>query len=159
LKKRPGRPRADALSKVRFAIARWKYQRYLEWLQKRQRSSGLEGWAAVQTNVCWPNFNSVPLTAPLIGHRRRPCRAKENPRPMGIKGRGQSGVDVPVNLERLGQILSPGFRAARRNTSKDGRTITALGLDQSSIRMRVASKVKPLRLPALALHLDDVDRR
>ena len=43
LKKKPGRPKESMLSELRFAIAKAKYPLYLAWLQKRQRSSGLEG--------------------------------------------------------------------------------------------------------------------
>jgi hypothetical protein len=53
LKKRPGRPKASALSEIRFAIAKAKYPLYLAWLQKRQRSSGLEGWSAVRGQEWW----------------------------------------------------------------------------------------------------------
>ena len=53
LKKRAGRPKESWLSEIRFAIARWKYQRYLEWLQKRELSSGLVGWAAVRGKDWW----------------------------------------------------------------------------------------------------------
>jgi hypothetical protein len=53
LKKRPGRPKDNSLAEIRFAIARWKYPRYLAWLQKRQRTSGLVGWAAVRGKDWW----------------------------------------------------------------------------------------------------------
>ena len=53
LKKRPGRPKDSALSEIRFTLAKGKYQRYLEWLQKRQRSSGLGGWSAVRGQDWW----------------------------------------------------------------------------------------------------------
>jgi hypothetical protein len=53
LKKRPGRPKESSLAELRFAIASWKYPRYLAWLQKRQRSSGLDGWAAVRGKDWW----------------------------------------------------------------------------------------------------------
>jgi hypothetical protein len=53
LKKRPGRPRAGALSGIRLALAKAKYQDYLAWLQKRERSCGLEGWPAVRGNDWW----------------------------------------------------------------------------------------------------------
>jgi hypothetical protein len=53
LKKRAGRPKESSLSEIRFAIASWKYPRYLAWLQKRQRSSGLNGWAAVRGKDWW----------------------------------------------------------------------------------------------------------
>jgi hypothetical protein len=44
LKKKRGRPpRDDALSSIRFQLARAKYRQYLTWLQKRQRSVGLNG--------------------------------------------------------------------------------------------------------------------
>ena len=54
LKKRPGRPK-DNVHCQRF-VSHWrrrKYQRYLEWLQKRQRSSGLGGWSAVRGQDWW----------------------------------------------------------------------------------------------------------
>jgi hypothetical protein len=53
LKKRAGRPKESWLSEIRFAIARWKYQRYLAWLQKRELSSGLVGWAAIRGKDWW----------------------------------------------------------------------------------------------------------
>jgi hypothetical protein len=53
LKRRRGRPKASALSEIRFGIAKWKYPLYLAWLQKRQRSSGLEGWSAVREKEWW----------------------------------------------------------------------------------------------------------
>jgi hypothetical protein len=53
LKKRPGRPKESALSEIRFAIANARYPLYLGWLQKRQRSSGLQGWSAVRGKDWW----------------------------------------------------------------------------------------------------------
>ena len=53
LKKRRGRPKESALSAIRYAIAEAKYPRYLTWLQKRQRSFGLEGWSAVRGKDWW----------------------------------------------------------------------------------------------------------
>jgi hypothetical protein len=53
LKKRPGRPKASALLEIRFAIAKANYPLYLAWLQKRQRSSGLDGWSAVRQKDWW----------------------------------------------------------------------------------------------------------
>lgn len=53
LKKRPGRPKESALSEIRFAIAKARYPLYLGWLQKRQRSSGLQGWSAVRGKDWW----------------------------------------------------------------------------------------------------------
>jgi hypothetical protein len=53
LKKRPGRPKENFWAETRFEIARWKYPRYLAWLQKRQLSSGLNGWAAVRGKDWW----------------------------------------------------------------------------------------------------------
>jgi len=53
LKKRAGRPKESWLSEVRFAIARLEYQRVLAWLQKRELSSGLVGWAAVRGKDWW----------------------------------------------------------------------------------------------------------
>jgi hypothetical protein len=53
LKKRTGRPKAGALSDIRLALAKAKYKQYLEWLRKRQRSSGLKGWSAVRGKDWW----------------------------------------------------------------------------------------------------------
>lgn len=53
LKKHPGRPKDNVLSEIRFAMATGKYQRYLEWLRKRQLSSGLGGWSAVRGQDWW----------------------------------------------------------------------------------------------------------
>jgi hypothetical protein len=53
LNQRPGRPKAGALLQIRFALAKARYPRYLAWLQKRQRSSGLEGWSAVRGQKWW----------------------------------------------------------------------------------------------------------
>ena len=53
LKRRPGRPKQSALSEIRFAIAKARYPLYLAWLQKREGSSGLEGWSAVRGKDWW----------------------------------------------------------------------------------------------------------
>jgi len=53
LRQKRGRPKDSALSGIRFAIAKAKYARYLGWLQKRQRSFGLEGWSAVRGKDWW----------------------------------------------------------------------------------------------------------
>jgi len=54
LKKKRGRPKDDnPLSSIRFQIAMAKYQQYLTWLQKRDRSIGLEGWSAVRGKPWW----------------------------------------------------------------------------------------------------------
>jgi hypothetical protein len=50
---RAGRPKESWLSEIRFEIAKWKYHRYLAWLQKREHSSGLDGWAAVRRKDWW----------------------------------------------------------------------------------------------------------
>jgi hypothetical protein len=64
LKKKRGRPTDDSpLSVIRFQLARAKYHQYLAWLQKRQRSVGLKGWAVVRDQkvdrtaprACGPN--------------------------------------------------------------------------------------------------------
>ena len=44
-------------------------------------------------------------------------QAQRKPRPMGIKGWGQSGVDDPVNLERLEQSLALKLRVASPHRS------------------------------------------
>jgi hypothetical protein len=54
LKKKRGRPKDDSpLSSIRFQLARVKYHQYLTWLQKRQRSVGLNGWPAVRDQKWW----------------------------------------------------------------------------------------------------------
>jgi hypothetical protein len=53
LKRRRGPAKASYLSEIRFAIAKWKYPRYLAWLQKRERSSGLKGWSAMRGKDWW----------------------------------------------------------------------------------------------------------
>jgi hypothetical protein len=53
LRRRPGRPKASFLSEFRLEIAKRKYALYLAWLQKRERSSGLEGWSAVRGKDWW----------------------------------------------------------------------------------------------------------
>ena len=53
LKRRRGRPKESFLSETSFEIAKWKYPLYHAWLQKRQRSSGLEGWSAVRGKDWW----------------------------------------------------------------------------------------------------------
>ena len=53
LKKRPGRPKGGSLLEIRFALAKARYPRYLAWLQKRQRVSGLVGWSAVRGKDWW----------------------------------------------------------------------------------------------------------
>lgn len=54
LKKKRGRPpNDDALSNIRFHVARAKYPLYLAWLQKRERSVGLNGWPALRGKHWW----------------------------------------------------------------------------------------------------------
>ena len=54
LKKKRGRPKDDSpLSVIRFQLARAKYRQYLAWLQKRERSVGLNGWTAVRDQKWW----------------------------------------------------------------------------------------------------------
>ena len=53
LKRRRGRPKDSPLSEIRLAIAEARYPLYLAWLQRRQRSSGLEGWSAVREKNWW----------------------------------------------------------------------------------------------------------
>jgi hypothetical protein len=53
LTRRRGRPKESFLSETRFEIAKWKYPRYHAWLQKREASSGLEGWSAVRGKDWW----------------------------------------------------------------------------------------------------------
>jgi hypothetical protein len=54
LHQRKGRPKDDSLVAVaRFAIARAAYPRYLTWLQKRKRTSGLVGWTVIREQHWW----------------------------------------------------------------------------------------------------------
>ncbi|WP_156929113.1 hypothetical protein [Bradyrhizobium sp. th.b2] len=54
LKKKRGRPKDDSpLSVIRFQLAKAKYYQYLDWLQKRELSVGLKGWAAVRNQSWW----------------------------------------------------------------------------------------------------------
>jgi hypothetical protein len=53
LKRRRGRPNESFLSETSFEIAKWKYSLYHAWLQKRERSYGLEGWSAVRGKDWW----------------------------------------------------------------------------------------------------------
>ena len=53
LKRRRGRPNESFLSETSFEIAKWKYPLYLAWLQKRERSYGLQGWSAVRGKDWW----------------------------------------------------------------------------------------------------------
>jgi hypothetical protein len=53
LKRRPGRPKQSFLAETSFSIAQWQYHRCLAWLQKRERSCGLQGWAAVRGKDWW----------------------------------------------------------------------------------------------------------
>ena len=54
LKKKRGRPpNEDPLSAIRYHLARGKYHRYLAWLQKREHSSGLNGWPSLRGKHWW----------------------------------------------------------------------------------------------------------
>jgi hypothetical protein len=53
LKRRPGRHKQSFLVEASFAAAEGKYQRCLVWLQKRERSCGLQGWSAVRGKAWW----------------------------------------------------------------------------------------------------------
>lgn len=55
LKKKRGRPLKgdDPLYPIRFQLAVARYEAYLAWLQKRQRSLGLKGWSAVRGKDWW----------------------------------------------------------------------------------------------------------
>jgi hypothetical protein len=53
LRRRPGRPKQSFLAEVSVAVAKGEYQRCLAWLQKREQSSGLRGWAAVRDKDWW----------------------------------------------------------------------------------------------------------
>jgi hypothetical protein len=54
LKKKRGRPKDEnPLSVIRFQLAMAKYDQYLAWLQKRERSVGLNGWPALRGNPWW----------------------------------------------------------------------------------------------------------
>jgi hypothetical protein len=53
LKQRAGRPKLNALSNIRFAVAEMQYSRVLCWLQKREQTIGLDGWSILQGKDWW----------------------------------------------------------------------------------------------------------
>jgi hypothetical protein len=53
LPRRRGRPKESFLSETSFQIAKLEYPRYHAWLQKREGSSGLNGWSAVRGQKWW----------------------------------------------------------------------------------------------------------
>ena len=53
LKQRAGRPKQNALSEMRFTVAKFQYTRVLRWLQKRKQTIGLDGWSVLQRNGWW----------------------------------------------------------------------------------------------------------
>ena len=67
LKKKRGRPKDEnPLSSIRFQLAMAKYHQYLTWLQKRDRSVGLDGWPAVRGKPWWDGI--APRTCSPNGH-------------------------------------------------------------------------------------------
>src|SRR5262249_62092736 len=48
LKRRAGRPKQNALSKMLFSALESKYSRVLRWLQKREQTCGLDGWSILR---------------------------------------------------------------------------------------------------------------
>jgi hypothetical protein len=62
LKRRPGRPKGNSLLEIRFALAKARYPLYLAWLQKRERSSGLQGgrWFAEKIGGPVRRTNALP---------------------------------------------------------------------------------------------------
>jgi len=53
LRQKPGRRNEGDILQIRFQIAKAKYPRYLKWLKKRKRVSGLNGWPAVREKHWW----------------------------------------------------------------------------------------------------------
>jgi len=53
LKRRAGRPKQNALSKMLFSALESKYSRVLRWLQKREQTCGLDGWSILQKKDWW----------------------------------------------------------------------------------------------------------
>ena len=53
LKRRAGRPSATALETVRLQLAIAQYERYLAWLNKREKRSGLKGWSLIRKTDWW----------------------------------------------------------------------------------------------------------
>jgi len=72
LKKRSGRPKNHPLLQMRLDLARGKYERYLTWLQKRERSIGLQGWSAMRGKGWWkgpPHERAARMVkAKWLGH-------------------------------------------------------------------------------------------
>ena len=53
LKQRAGRPKQNALSEMRFTVARFQYSRVLRWLQKRAQKCELSGWSILRGQDWW----------------------------------------------------------------------------------------------------------
>ena len=53
LKRRAGRPSATALETMRLQLAIAQYERYLAWLNKREKRSGLKGWSLIRKTDWW----------------------------------------------------------------------------------------------------------
>ena len=53
LKQRAGRPKQNALSEMRFTVAKFQYSRVLRWLQKRAQKNDLRGWSILRGQDWW----------------------------------------------------------------------------------------------------------
>jgi hypothetical protein len=53
LRGKPGRPKQNALSQIRFAVAQAEYPKLLRWLKNREHQSGLKGWSVLQGQQWW----------------------------------------------------------------------------------------------------------
>jgi hypothetical protein len=53
LKQRAGRPKQNALSEMRFTVAKFQYSRVLRWLQKREQKYDLRGWSILRGQDWW----------------------------------------------------------------------------------------------------------
>jgi hypothetical protein len=53
LKQRAGRPPATALQDMNLQVAIQLYARYLAWLTKREKRSGLTGWSLIRESAWW----------------------------------------------------------------------------------------------------------
>jgi hypothetical protein len=53
LRGKPGRPKQNALSQIRFAVAQGEYPKLLRWLKNREQRSGLKGWSGLHGQHWW----------------------------------------------------------------------------------------------------------
>lgn len=71
-KQRGRKANTDATSLIRGHLVPIRYERYLSWLQKRDRTQGLAGWSCIRTSPWWqgpPNERAARMVqASLMRH-------------------------------------------------------------------------------------------